>query len=206
LCALQLLERPAEAVAALEQAASLSGGATKDIAARLKVLRRWMNSGVKPAPPAIPGPAAPLAPPPGGAAASGFAFKTPPAVSAGTSGKAAPKAAAASWADATACERLGATMSAALREPAAALSALVAARAGRGDAAALATALAEACVATGTAEGWQLLGAPLFAVFGKAPARRREAAAALEAFRAKARYPWIMRPLGCVHSDFDESP
>jgi hypothetical protein len=191
LCALQLLERPAEAVAALEQAASLSGGATKDIAARLKVLRRWKNSGVKPAPASIP--AAPLAPPPAGAAASGFAFKTPPAVSAGTSGKAAPKAAAASWADATACERLGATMSAALREPAAALSALVAARAGRGDAAALATALAEACVATGTAEGWQLLGAPLFAVFGKAPARRREAAAALEAFRAKARFRWIMR-------------
>ena len=188
LCNLQLLERPADAVAALEQAATLAGGATKDITARLKVLRRWVNSGVKPAAAPIAAPPAPLAPPPASASASGFAFKPAPKVLSGSGKGASPP----SWADAAACERLSAAASAALRTPDAALAALAAARAGRGDAAALATALAEACLATGTAEGWALLGAPLFAVFGKAPGRRREAAVALEAFRAQVR-PFCFR-------------
>ena len=183
-CISQLLERPADAVAALETAATLAGGATKDIAARLKVLRRWVNSGVKPAAAPIAAPPAPLAPPPASASASGFAFKPAPKVlSGGSKGASAPP----SWADAAACERLAAAASASLRAPDAALAALSAARAGHGDAAALATALAEACLATGTPEGWALLGAPLFAVFGKAPGRRREAAGALEAFRAQVR-------------------
>jgi hypothetical protein len=98
--------------------------------------------------------------------------------------------AAAAWIDAPAADTFAMRVAAALPDASAPLAALASARAGRLDAPGLALALAEAAAAANAPAAWGLLASPLFALFATTPLgkqRRREAAAALEAFRAKVR-------------------
>jgi hypothetical protein len=184
----QLLERPADAIAALDTAAQLAGGASKDITQRLKALKRWVNTGAKPAAVAPPPPAAAQAS--ASDLGSGFKFKPEASSKAKEWAAAAAAPAAAAWIDQPAADTFAMRLAAALPDASLPLAALASARAGRLDAPALALALADAAAAANTPAAWGLLASPLFALFAQSPLgkqRRREAAAALEAFRAKVR-------------------